>query len=149
MVHSRKYKKKRGDANSACGDPCIYCKRKMLPTSYLDDIDPVKRLQTISVEHIIPRSKGGTNEDHNLTYACARCNSMRGSLDFELFMMFARHVLQKYPNENSILLRSALIQFVTSLAELAIRNRKASNRAISLSLLHLKDEQNKAKGIYR
>ena len=141
--------KKRGTLKSTVNEPCHYCKRPMLPPSYMNHENPLLRQQTISEEHIIPRSKGGTNDSHNITYACARCNSMRGSLNYEVFLLFSRHVLQNYPNETTILLRSSLLQFVTSLAEIAIKNKKESNRAISLALLKLKDDQNKLRGIYK
>ncbi len=32
-----------------------------------------------SVDHIIPVSKGGTNEDTNLRWSCKSCNSARGN----------------------------------------------------------------------
>ena len=32
----------------------------------------------ISVDHIIPRSRGGTDEEHNLQSMCRDCNSRKG-----------------------------------------------------------------------
>lgn len=46
----------------AYGDKCIYC--GILLT-----------LRTFTIEHVIPRSKGGTNDLENLRPACDRCNS--------------------------------------------------------------------------
>jgi hypothetical protein len=31
----------------------------------------------MTVEHILPRSKGGTKEIENITLTCARCNQMK------------------------------------------------------------------------
>lgn len=119
---------------------CCYCKRECLSPSFAEDKDPNIRGQVGSVEHKIPRSEGGTNDGENLLLACQRCNSMRGSLNYDIFKMFAHHVLEKYPNAPSVYLRAALQQFVTSLAEIAIRNRKESRRAIGLALLKLGDD---------
>lgn len=33
----------------------------------------------VTLDHLIPRSEGGTNQTHNLTTACLRCNSQRGA----------------------------------------------------------------------
>lgn len=39
---------------------------------------------TATLDHVIPRSKGGTNALRNLRLACSPCNSERGNLDAEL-----------------------------------------------------------------
>lgn len=52
------------------GRRCIYCGRRMLratPYNQLDD-----RRETI--DHVLPRSKGGTNDPGNLVAACQGCN---------------------------------------------------------------------------
>lgn len=38
-----------------------------------------KKIGDFSKDHILPRSKGGTDHDFNLTLACKRCNSLKGS----------------------------------------------------------------------
>lgn len=43
---------------------------------YCQDYLPYTR---INVEHIIPRSKGGTNRKSNLVLACSNCNKNKGS----------------------------------------------------------------------
>lgn len=45
---------------------CTFCGKKMHPDER-------------TVEHIIPRSKGGSNHRANLTRSCKPCNSKRGS----------------------------------------------------------------------
>ena len=45
--------------NLKMGQPCHYCK---------------SRIKKLTVDHIIPRSRGGTNNYWNLVAACARCN---------------------------------------------------------------------------
>jgi hypothetical protein len=39
-----------------------------------------------TVEHIIPRSKGGSDDMENLAMACERCNTRRGVTDIDVFM---------------------------------------------------------------
>lgn len=116
---------------------CCYCKREMLANSFNHDPSADVRGQCISIEHIIPRSQGGTNDPYNLELACQRCNSMRGSLDHDIFTMFAQVILTAYPDAPNVYLRAALQQFITSLAQIAIRNKKESRQAISLALLGL------------
>jgi 5-methylcytosine-specific restriction endonuclease McrA len=38
-----------------------------------------------TIEHIIPRSKGGTNSLSNLSLSCAPCNHRRHDIDFDLW----------------------------------------------------------------
>lgn len=44
-----------------------------------------------TIEHLVPRSRGGTGEMWNLAAACHRCNLARGTMDMEEFAMVARH----------------------------------------------------------
>ncbi|MGN7308837.1 HNH endonuclease [Bacillus subtilis] len=43
-----------------------------------------------SVDHIIPRSKGGTNHRRNLICACIKCNSRRGNMSVAEFQEYLR-----------------------------------------------------------
>ena len=52
---------------------CCYCNREFG--------GKIKR----SVEHIIPRSKGGTNNLNNLIYCCKECNQFRQNMSFKEF----------------------------------------------------------------
>jgi 5-methylcytosine-specific restriction endonuclease McrA len=45
--------------------PCFYCKEVFL-------------IDNLTIEHITPLSFHGTNEDDNITLACAPCNQQRG-----------------------------------------------------------------------
>lgn len=51
---------------------CIHCKKKLTL-----DVDG-SPLSQATVEHIVPRTKGGTNAPDNLAIACARCNQGKG-----------------------------------------------------------------------
>ena len=46
------------------GHQCVYCKKKSIP---------------LEIEHIIPKSRGGTNRIDNLTIACQKCNLKKGN----------------------------------------------------------------------
>lgn len=50
---------------------CVYCGAKNTP---------------LEVEHIVPRSKGGSNRVSNLTIACVPCNQAKSSLDVKDFL---------------------------------------------------------------
>lgn len=57
------------------GDRCTICGLRM-------DFEPDDRLEApnrATIDHIIPRSKGGTNDWSNLRLAHARCNRERGA----------------------------------------------------------------------
>lgn len=36
----------------------------------------------LEVDHIVPRSNGGSNQDTNLITACWQCNNGKGNADF-------------------------------------------------------------------
>lgn len=52
------------------GRKCAYCGRENVP---------------LEVEHIIPKSRGGTNRVSNLTLACHECNQQKGNMTAEEF----------------------------------------------------------------
>lgn len=54
-----------------CGR-CIFCNRKLLVA--LDG----ELMSHATLEHILPRSKGGDDSSHNLALACSRCNHEKG-----------------------------------------------------------------------
>lgn len=53
------------------GGVCIYCGHKL-------DGDA-------TIDHIVPRSEGGPNEDFNKVACCAACNSAKGRLPLPIF----------------------------------------------------------------
>jgi len=46
---------------------CYYCR------------NPLKPWETFSIDHVIPKAKGGTDELDNLVPSCRRCNSRKGA----------------------------------------------------------------------
>lgn len=56
--------------DSLCrNDPCAYC-----------------GAQSNAIDHIVPRSKGGSNEWDNLTASCSTCNSKKNASTMLLFL---------------------------------------------------------------
>ncbi len=62
------------------GRKCAYCSKENTP---------------LEVEHIIPKSKGGTNRVANLTLSCRSCNEKKGSKDLKEFLAKKPDVLKK------------------------------------------------------
>jgi len=135
--------KMRPQANEGSGKPCCYCGRIMIPTGNASDKNPIIRGLVSTVDHIIPQSHGGDNHRDNLVFACARDNSLKGSINHQIFEMFGQRILKMYPNAPTIYLRSALMFFMTQLAEIAIKNKRESKSAISRTMSHLQKELKK------
>lgn len=62
------------------GDRCALCLGEHGPV-ILDRDDPAYSKLGPSVEHKLPRSRGGSDDPSNLTLAHRRCNSARGNRD--------------------------------------------------------------------
>ncbi|MBV8610052.1 MAG: HNH endonuclease, partial [Singulisphaera sp.] len=62
------------------GRTCAYCSKADVP---------------LQVEHIQPRSKGGTDRVSNLTLACAPCNRRKGNTPVEEFLKSRPGVLER------------------------------------------------------
>jgi 5-methylcytosine-specific restriction endonuclease McrA len=61
------------------GDKCWLCKNLIL---FWPDCHP--QLGSVTVDHLLPVSKGGTNDDYNLRLAHYKCNTVRSdSIDPE------------------------------------------------------------------
>lgn len=133
----------RPQASQGVGKPCHYCLRIMIPTSNHKDINPIIRGLVSTVDHVIPQSHGGDNHPDNLVFSCARCNSMKGSINHAIFELFGLRILRVYPNAQTIYLRSAFQFFIKELAEIAIRNKKEAHSSISRALHHLQTELKK------
>lgn len=53
------------------GRKCVYCEVEKVP---------------LEIEHIVPKSKGGTNRISNLTLACKKCNIKKGNKPIQQFV---------------------------------------------------------------
>lgn len=63
-IHTRKWRKLREQVFNEYGRACAYC-------GYEDSV--------MTVDHILPRSRGGLDLLENLLPACRRCNYSRGN----------------------------------------------------------------------
>lgn len=57
---------------------CIYCEQE-----FSDIYDP-----RFTIEHLIPRSKGGRDELSNVFPCCKKCNTSRSSLQLDEWLLF-------------------------------------------------------------
>lgn len=74
------YKSKRGVVNSLRrrdGTKCYLCRKRMVFTD--SPLDPLKA----TIDHILPRSLGGSDRLKNLKLAHRKCNQERGNLILE------------------------------------------------------------------
>ena len=56
---------------------CCWCGQGVIP-------EPNKK-NSATIEHIIPKSQGGSDDMSNLAVACSSCNNKRGVQDVETF----------------------------------------------------------------
>lgn len=80
---------------------CAYCDIKEVP---------------LEVEHIVPRTKGGTNRISNLTLSCRKCNVTKGSQDIQFF-------LKGKPKKLQVILAQAKASLKDAIAVNATRYR--------------------------
>jgi len=71
---------------------CAYCGAELVP---------------LEVEHIAPRSKGGSNRVSNLTLACISCNQAKGNRSVEDFLKDKPEVLKRIQTQAKAPLRDA------------------------------------------
>src|SRR5450432_3640144 len=58
---------------------CAYCAKENVP---------------LQIEHIVPRAKGGSDRVSNLTLACEKCNTAKGTQVIEVFLKKKPEVLK-------------------------------------------------------
>ena len=54
---------------------CVYC----------------RQLRKMTVDHIVPRSKGGSNAYNNLVWACQPCNSQKSNISLDIWLKNMRN----------------------------------------------------------
>lgn len=73
---------------------CAYCGAKNVP---------------LEIEHIVPRSRGGTNRVGNLTLSCRPCNAKKGNMYVEEFLRNKPDVLKRVKKGMSSTLKDASV----------------------------------------
>ena len=76
------------------GRECVYCKKKDVP---------------LQVEHIVPRSKGGSHRPSNLTVSCEPCNLKKGSRSIGDFLSGNPTLLKKIKSQMKAPLKDAAV----------------------------------------
>lgn len=61
----------------------------------------------LQIEHIHPKSKGGSNRASNLTLACEKCNQAKGNMPVEVFLKDEPAILKKILSQAKAPLRDA------------------------------------------
>lgn len=72
---------------------CVWCAAEVFNTldqlrrhvDALEGSTSKQPLRFASIDHVVPRSRGGTNEHHNLITCCMKCNAKRGDLSVPAF----------------------------------------------------------------
>ncbi len=66
---------------------CYYCEQSLEPAGEeLGDLYP----HNAEIDHLVPLSKGGSNDLYNLVVACRGCNREKGQKDHQQFFDFCR-----------------------------------------------------------
>ena len=62
-----------------CGDlKCYYCGKKNLKEDVNENYGKRELSRLATIDHVKPRSKGGTDDEDNLVVACFPCNQRKG-----------------------------------------------------------------------
>jgi len=64
-------------------DECLYCATELT-------------IKSMTVEHLVPRSWGGSYQKSNLALACSTCNNARGAQDLHLYIATLPSMEQVY-----------------------------------------------------
>jgi 5-methylcytosine-specific restriction endonuclease McrA len=76
------------------GRRCAYCGKENLP---------------LQIEHIVPRAKGGSNRVSNLTLACEKCNTAKGTQHIAVFLGKKPEVLKRILTQAKAPLKDAAV----------------------------------------
>jgi hypothetical protein len=76
------------------GRKCVYCSRENIP---------------LEIEHIIPRSHGGSNRVSNLTLACRQCNQAKGNQELKDFLSEKSSLLEYIQAQSKKSLKDAAV----------------------------------------
>ena len=80
----------------------------------------------LTIEHLVPLSKGGNNTKENKRNCCNACNKARGNLDLEIFLIRCMRKAKRMPGHTIYMDRvpniSRLIDFVNSHKSELIKN---------------------------
>lgn len=114
----------------ATADVCFYCERKI--ERMTGNVFP-PLLQT--VDHIIPRIKGGTNEKKNLVPACHVCNLEKGGMLLPEFIAHVQRLINLDKSYGGLTIKQMGL-VIRNASALLLNNQKAkSGKAVGDILL--------------
>lgn len=65
------------EALKRSGDKCFYCSVSL-------------NMETVTIDHVIPTSIGGSDSTDNIVAACIACNNLKSDIDYETFIKHVR-----------------------------------------------------------
>ena len=68
---------------AAAGDSCYYCNLRVIVKSMRNE-----HTMLATRDHVVPKSRGGTDAIANIVMACANCNGVKGSMTGTEFIYF-------------------------------------------------------------
>ena len=89
----------------------------------------------LEVEHIVPKSRGGSNKVSNLCIACVPCNQAKSNLDIKQFLAEKPSVLKrvlaqaKEPLKDAAAVNSTRWKLFNTLKELGLASNYRYRRA--------------------
>ena len=73
-----KNKKHRFDVYTKCNFTCCFCGLKFEPPNNWNKKDAIRNsIMWLEIDHIIPLSKGGSDELYNKQTLCQKCNNIK------------------------------------------------------------------------
>jgi len=77
---------------------CFYCGKKM------EEVESVESPDHRTLDHVFPKTFGGTNRKGNLVCCCLECNDLKGVLPPFFFMKHREEIKQAIETEKDIFL---------------------------------------------
>lgn len=77
----------RGDMMRAQRGQCAYCR---CPIDYRMNLPLIEIGRAVTIDHVVPLSRGGENVASNRVAACYTCNQMKNNLSADEFIAILR-----------------------------------------------------------
>ncbi len=105
-LSSTEQKRRQRLALSGCQNHrCCYCGQEMTQESDFNN--------TATIEHVVPRGRGGKNEMANKVAACYRCNNARGCLPAYIFFESVQRNPELWPVDTSTMFEKIITDPIT------------------------------------
>lgn len=96
------------------GFRCVYCQKRVKPDQ-------------LTLDHVIPKARGGSNKIRNLVTACADCNSAKGSMDPKAWVAYLGTISDNIAHVSKV---DGLVDRITSDPAYRQRERQAREAAL-------------------